>query len=84
MDHRCCRSRQLEDSITTVSIFPQEPYEKLGRITNAVFTCNALVEGENIRIYYGAADAVIGMAEMPLADVLAACHEEYRFFDLKS
>ena len=60
--------------------YPEAPYEKLGRITNVVFTCNALVEGENIRIYYGAADAAIGMAEMPLADILAACHEEYRFF----
>ena len=61
--------------------FPQAPYEKWGRVTNTVFTCNALQEGNNIRIYYGAADAVIGMAEMPLNDILAACHEKYHYFN---
>lgn len=64
--------------------FPQESYEKSGRITNAVFTCNALQEGNNIRIYYGAADAVIGMAEMPVDDILSACHENYRYFNFSS
>ena len=36
MDHRCCRSRQLEDSITTVSIFPQEPAIRLIRELNNI------------------------------------------------
>jgi beta-1,4-mannooligosaccharide/beta-1,4-mannosyl-N-acetylglucosamine phosphorylase len=40
-----------------------------------------LQEGNDIRIYYGAADAVIGVAEMPLDDILAACHEKYHYFN---
>ena len=58
-------------------LFPEAPYEKQGRITNTVFSCNALRIGDNIRMYYGAADAVICMAEMPLAEMVRACHEPY-------
>ena len=59
-------------------LFPLMPYEESGRIRTAVFTCNALVENDHIRIYYGAADAVICAAEMPLADLVASCYEDYQ------
>lgn len=55
------------------------PYEESGRIRTAVFTCNALLENDKVRIYYGAADAVVAMAEMPLEDLVASCFDEYRF-----
>lgn len=60
-------------------LFPQMPYEESGRIRTAVFTCNALLENDKVRIYYGAADAVVAMAEMPLEDLVASCFDEYRF-----
>ena len=56
------------------------PYEKDGRVANVVFTCNAILEEDDtVRIYYGAADSCIGLAEMPLARIIAACREEYRY-----
>ena len=61
-------------------LFPEMPYEKDGRVANVVFTCNAILEEDDtVRIYYGAADSCIGFAEMPLARIIAACREEYRY-----
>lgn len=63
----------------TPILFPQEPYERSGRITNAVFTCNALQEGENIRLYYSGADAAICMAELPLKELVESCFDGYHY-----
>ena len=60
-------------------LFPQKSYEQLGRVSNTVFTCNALLENDIVRIYYGAADAVIGIAEMPLEDIVKACFDDYKY-----
>ncbi|XHR31186.1 MAG: glycoside hydrolase family 130 protein [Chthoniobacteraceae bacterium] len=60
-----------EDAI----LWPELPYEMVGRVGNVVFTCNALVDADrNVRIYYGAADTCIGLAEGKLDDLLDACH----------
>ncbi len=60
--------------------FPEMPYEKNhGRTTNTVFTCNALEIDDNIRIYYGATDSVIGIAEIAKADLIKACYEPYKY-----
>jgi len=50
---------------------PQAEYECAGFFANVVFTCGLLFEDEKLKIYYGAADTMIGYAELPLADVLA-------------
>jgi predicted GH43/DUF377 family glycosyl hydrolase len=45
-----------------------------GRVANVVFTCNALLEDNGtIKMYYGAADKNIGLAEAKLQDVLDSC-----------
>jgi len=36
-----------------------------------VFTCGALVDGDLVRIYYGAADGVTAVADLSLEDILA-------------
>ncbi len=60
-------------------LFPQLPYERDGRVANVVFTCNALVDDSGmVRIYYGAADTCIGLAEMPLAELIRSCYGDYR------
>jgi beta-1,4-mannooligosaccharide/beta-1,4-mannosyl-N-acetylglucosamine phosphorylase len=55
-------------------MWPEYDYELKGRVPNVVFTCNALIdEDNNIKIYYGAADTCIGLAEAKLDDLIAAC-----------
>ena len=45
-----------------------------------VFTCNALLEPDNsVKIYYGAADTCIGLAEMQLEDIVKSCYEGYQY-----
>lgn len=59
-----------EDTI----LWPEHGYELTGRVGNVVFTCNALVEDDDtVRIYYGAADTCIGLAEGRLGDLIDAC-----------
>ena len=55
-------------------LFPEAPYEQTGRVSNVVFSCNAIVEPDNsVKIYYGAADACIGLAEGKLKEIIDAC-----------
>ncbi len=59
-----------EDAI----LWPEYPYEMTGRVGNVVFTCNALLDDDGtVRVYYGAADTCIGLAEGKLSDLIDAC-----------
>ena len=61
-------------------MFPVTRYEREGRVSNVVFTCNAIVEpDETVKIYYGAADTCIGLAEARLSDLVEACYRDYEF-----
>ncbi len=51
-------------------IEPVTDYEKYGVIPNVVFPCGTIVKDEKIFMYYGGADTVIGVATMPLKDLL--------------
>lgn len=55
-------------------LWPEHDYEMRGRVSNVVFTCNALLEpnGE-IKIYYGAADTNIGLATGNIDEIVEAC-----------
>lgn len=50
---------------------PETPYEREGFFGGVVFTCGALVEGDQVRVYYGAADGVTAVADLSLAEILA-------------
>ncbi|MEP6905262.1 MAG: glycosidase, partial [Gemmatimonadales bacterium] len=50
---------------------PEAPYERKGFFGNVVFTCGLLAEGDLVRIYYGAADGVIAVADLSLEEILA-------------
>lgn len=55
-------------------LWPEHDYEMKGRVMNVVFTCNALLEDDGtIKIYYGAADTNIGLAEGTIEDIINAC-----------
>jgi predicted GH43/DUF377 family glycosyl hydrolase len=49
---------------------PETPYELHGQVNNVVFPCGAVVIGEDLFVYYGGADTVIGVATMKLAELL--------------
>ncbi|MEX1997998.1 MAG: hypothetical protein WEA04_05005 [Candidatus Andersenbacteria bacterium] len=48
---------------------PEMPYEREGYVPNVVYTCGALIRGQELWVYYGAADRVIGRAVVPLHDI---------------
>lgn len=55
-------------------LWPEHEYEMKGRVMNVVFTCNAILERDgSIKIYYGAADTNIGLAEGKIEDIIEAC-----------
>lgn len=51
---------------------PREPYEMVGQVDNIIFPCGAVVDEETdeILVYYGAADSVVGLAVASLGDLL--------------
>ncbi len=49
---------------------PETPYELFGQVNNVVFPCGAVVIGEDLFVYYGGADSVIGVATMKLDELL--------------
>jgi len=56
-------------------LWPEHDYEMKGRVSNVVFTCNALLEDDGtVKIYYGAADTNIGLAQGSLEDIIRACY----------
>ena len=55
-------------------LWPEHDYEFNGRVPNVTFACNALLENDGtVKVYYGAADTCIGLAEAKLEDLIAAC-----------
>lgn len=57
-------------------LWPEHDYEMRGRVSNVVFTCNAILEKDgSIKIYYGAADTNIGLAEGSIDHLVALCLE---------
>jgi beta-1,2-mannobiose phosphorylase / 1,2-beta-oligomannan phosphorylase len=49
---------------------PETPSETDGFFGNVVFSCGAHVEGDRVRVYYGAADCATCVADLSLASIL--------------
>jgi predicted GH43/DUF377 family glycosyl hydrolase len=50
---------------------PQEVYERCGDVPNVVFPCGHVLDPDGtLKIYYGAADTCIGLAEARLEDIV--------------
>jgi predicted GH43/DUF377 family glycosyl hydrolase len=49
---------------------PEMPYETDGFFGNVVFSCGAFLDGDRVRIYYGAADGVTCAADVSLDAIL--------------
>jgi predicted GH43/DUF377 family glycosyl hydrolase len=52
-------------------LFPEAPYELKGFFANVTFTCGLDVQGDRVRIYYGASDGVTCVADVSLRGILA-------------
>lgn len=53
---------------------PKEYYERTGDVPNVVFPCGLILEEDGtVKMYYGAADTSIGLAEARLEDIIACC-----------
>jgi len=50
-------------------LIPEKDYEINGFFGNVVFTCGVLKEGNTIRIYYGASDEVMALAEIEIDEI---------------
>jgi beta-1,4-mannooligosaccharide/beta-1,4-mannosyl-N-acetylglucosamine phosphorylase len=48
-----------------------EPYERVGDVPNVCFPSAAIVEGDDLRLYYGAADTCISIADAKLSQIVA-------------
>jgi predicted GH43/DUF377 family glycosyl hydrolase len=54
---------------------PEAAYEREGFFGGVVFTCGALVDGDRVRVYYGAADGVTAVADLSLQEILSGLSE---------
>jgi beta-1,4-mannooligosaccharide/beta-1,4-mannosyl-N-acetylglucosamine phosphorylase len=52
---------------------PREMYEMVGQVPNVVFPSGWVREGEELLVYYGAADTCIGLARTTVKELLDAC-----------
>ena len=50
---------------------PEAPYEREGFFGGVVFTCGLVTDGDLVRVYYGAADGVVAVADLSLTEILA-------------
>lgn len=55
---------------------PEEPFETEGFFGNVVFTCGGVIDGDRLRVYYGAADAVTGAADFSIQEILGSLRPE--------
>ncbi|MGP3667308.1 MAG: hypothetical protein ACKD6N_00365 [Candidatus Bathyarchaeota archaeon] len=49
---------------------PETDYEKVGQVNNVVFPCGTVVIGDEIFMYYGGADQVVGVATIKVKKLL--------------
>lgn len=54
---------------------PEADYETNGFFGGVVFSCGALVDGDTVRMYYGAADTSMACAELSLRGILESLEE---------
>lgn len=53
-------------------LVPETDYERAGFVPNVVFPTGVVERGDRLLVYYGAADTVCAVAELSMADILAA------------
>ena len=54
---------------------PREVYERQGDVADVVFPCGWVADGDELRMYYGAADTSMALATAKVSDLLAWLHD---------
>ncbi|MAG59610.1 hypothetical protein CMO96_02355 [Candidatus Woesebacteria bacterium] len=67
----------------TALLAPVEEYELHGMINNIVFPTSTYVDGDTLKVYYGAADTVTCVAEALLSDLLGDFDKKFGKPELK-
>lgn len=57
-------------------LVPQEPYELTGYVNDVVFPSGALLDGDNLQIFYGAADTTGCRANVNLTDLISTMYQK--------
>jgi len=53
---------------------PREDYERIGDVSNLVFSCGAIIEpNDEVRLYYGAANSCICLGTTKVQNIVQAC-----------
>jgi len=60
---------------------PEEEYERHGDVADVVFPCGWVVEGDELRVYYGAADSSMALATASVSGTLDWLHRHSTSFD---
>lgn len=58
-------------------LVPEENYELSGYVNNIVFPSGAIIEKNNLCIYYGVADTAVALARVNLKDLIYSMHPKY-------
>lgn len=60
---------------------PREDYERIGDVSNLVFSCGAIIEpNDKVKLYYGAANSCICVGTTRVQDIVQACLESEKEF----
>lgn len=57
------------------ALAPQTPCERYGDVPNVVFTCGAVVRGDEVWLYYGGADTCVCLATAKLDDLITCAKD---------
>ena len=55
---------------------PQEWYERIGDVPNVIFPCGGFIRGDELWVYYGAADSCICLATVKVQELLDVLTED--------
>ncbi len=60
---------------------PREEYERIGDVTNLVFSCGAIIEpNDEVKLYYGASNSCICVGTTGVQNIVQACLESRKEF----
>jgi predicted GH43/DUF377 family glycosyl hydrolase len=55
---------------------PEHTYELMGLFNNTIFSCGVVpLDGERVRMYYGAADSVVAAADFTISEILSSLED---------
>lgn len=63
--------KEIVGRTNTPLLVPEKDYELEGMVPNVIFPSGSLLEGDELRIYYGATDTTVAVAKLSLDELIA-------------